>query len=159
MVCWVWEWYLFILTCWTLPLPLELRFVLPPLYVCLCAFFFFLPISPPLRLQFQPSVQLVGRGSQEAGGGGPGKCQVQRTHLSDSAVRQEEEQRPAAAAKWQKQSLWFSQRGVSHYWFRHMLSSHRIFDHRCRLTIVFSPHISEKVLNQIQHTDHTVVST
>lgn len=57
------------------------------------------PTSPPLHLQFQPSVQLVGRGSQEAGGGGPGEHQVQRTHLSGSAVRQEEEQHPAAAAQ------------------------------------------------------------
>lgn len=80
-------------------------FVSAPLYVCLCAFFplfpppFSLSTSLPLHLQFQPFVQLVGRRSQEAGSGGPSKCQVQRTHLSDSAVRQEEEQHPAAAAQ------------------------------------------------------------
>lgn len=74
----------------------------PPLYMfCLFAFFSlsFLPTSPPLHLQFQPFVQLVGRGGQEAGGGSPSERQVQRTHLSDSAVRQEEEQHPAAAAQ------------------------------------------------------------
>lgn len=68
-------------------------------FVCVLFFFSFLPTSPPLHLQFQPFVQLVGRGGQEAGGGGPSERQVQRTHLSDSAVRQEEEQHPSAAAQ------------------------------------------------------------
>lgn len=73
----------------------------PFLYVCLCVLSSFFSVSTaprPLHLQFQPFVQLVGRGSQEAGGGGSRQRQVQRAHLSDPAVRQEEEQCPAAAA-------------------------------------------------------------
>lgn len=78
-----------------------------PLYTLLSVCFF-LSTSPPLHLQFQPSVQLVGRGGQETGSsGGPGECQVQCTHLSDSAVHQEEEQHAAAATQRQEQSLWF----------------------------------------------------
>lgn len=93
------------------------RCLLPLLYTfCLCAISLSLSLSTslPLHLQFQPSVQLVGRGSQEAcSGGSTRECQVQRTHCSDSAVHQEEEQHPAAAAQWQEQSLWFPQWGVS----------------------------------------------
>lgn len=72
-----------------------------------------LPTSPPLHLQFQPSVQLVRRRSQEAGGGGAGERQVQCAHQSDPAVCEEEEQHPAAAAQRQEQGLRFPQRGVS----------------------------------------------
>lgn len=78
----------------------------PSIRLSVCfSFFSFLPTSPPLHLQFQPFVQLIGWGGQEAGGGGSSERQVQCTHLSDPAVRQEEEQRPAAAAQRQEQSL------------------------------------------------------
>lgn len=117
MACWHWERNLFLFlnpTC----VAGATAFVSAPLYVCLFALFpsfppFSLSTSLPLHLQFQPFVQLVGRRSQEASSGGPSKRQVQRTHLSDSAVRQEEEQHPAAAAQWQEQSLWLPQWGVS----------------------------------------------
>lgn len=93
------------------------RCLLPLLYTfCLCALSLSLSLSTslPWHLQFQPSVQLVGRCSQEAGSGGSTReCQVQRTHCSDSAIHQEEEQHAAAAAQWQEQSLWFPQWGVS----------------------------------------------
>lgn len=91
------------------------RCLLPLLYTfCLCAFSLSLSTSLPLHLQFQPFVQLVGWDSQEAcSGGSTRECQVQCTHCSDSAVHQEEEQHPAAAAQWQEQSLWFPQWGVS----------------------------------------------
>lgn len=63
------------------------------------------PTSPPLHLQFQPSVQLVGRDGQEAGRGSAGQRQVQRPHQSDSALREEEEQHPPAVTERQEQSL------------------------------------------------------
>lgn len=69
------------------------------LSVCFFSSLSFFPTSPPLHLQFQPFIQFVGWSGQEASGGGPGERQVQRTHLSDSAIRQEEEQHTAAVAQ------------------------------------------------------------
>lgn len=88
----------------------------PPLYVlslCFSSPPLVPPTSRPLHLQFQPSVQLVGRDAQETGRGSAGERQVQRPHQSDSALREEEEQHLAAVTQRQEQSLRLSQRGVS----------------------------------------------
>lgn len=69
----------------------------PAIRLSVCFFAPFPPTSPPLHLQFQPFVQLVGPSGQEAGVRVPGERQVQRTHLPDSAVGEEEEHHLAAA--------------------------------------------------------------
>lgn len=102
----------------TLPL-LKPLLVSIPLYVCLDALSSLpfpslpLPSSLPLQLQFQPFVQFIGRRVKETSCWSPGQPEVQCAHIAHSTVCQEEEQRLAAAAQRQEQSLWFSQWGVS----------------------------------------------